>query len=82
VETTGKHKNSVRPFMTEQQLKLMNLLVVEELTQEEAATQMCLSMGTIRFHVSNVLKLYEVPNLTIACVRYSKELAKEGKLIE
>jgi DNA-binding NarL/FixJ family response regulator len=56
--------------LTEQEAKVMDLLVLEGLTNQEIAKQLGLTVRTAKFHVGNVLQKMGTPDRLKLAVAY------------
>jgi DNA-binding NarL/FixJ family response regulator len=66
--------------LTEQEAKVMDLLVLEGLTNQEIAKELGLTVRTAKFHVGNVLQKMGTPDrLKLAVLYWRGRSGEKGK---
>ena len=64
----------IRHKLTERQTEILDLIVGYELTSQDIANRLCISMKTVRLHEAEIRRAYNTSSTQIAVIRYLKEL--------
>jgi DNA-binding CsgD family transcriptional regulator len=80
MEEQGKKNGLIRHILTNQQLVVLDLLVIDELLPDEVANKLSISPRTVRFHIERINEAYGTTSMQLSVIKYCKELQIEGLL--
>lgn len=60
--------------LTAAEVKLMDLMIEKEYTPQECADYLLIEPRTVYFHLSNIRLKYGVCSITLAVIKYLKEV--------
>lgn len=62
-----------KDFLTPSQYRILELSVKLELTQQELADHLVVSIRTVQLHICGICKAYDTSSYQVALVRFIKE---------